>query len=172
MNQTSKQIRHVGRQSGFTLIELIMVIVILGILSAFALPKFADFSGQAESSSLEGARGAMRSASAIAHAACLADSTCNASGATSSVSIEGAAVAMVYGYPSKAGIVIAANLDGYNISQGVNAAAALIISVDDEASSPCFTFAQATISAGTAPVISPPTIGTAATYNKTADTCP
>ena len=53
-----------NQQSGFTLIELIMVIVILGILAAFALPKFADLSGDARASSLNGALGSVRSASA------------------------------------------------------------------------------------------------------------
>jgi len=83
------------RQHGFTLIELIMVIVILGILSAFALPKFADFSGDAETSSAEGARGAVRSASAIAHAAFLANGS---SGST--VTLEGETIDMVGGYPT------------------------------------------------------------------------
>ena len=61
-----------NQQSGFTLIELIMVIVILGILAAFALPKFADLSGDARASSLNGALGSVRSASAIVHSTALA----------------------------------------------------------------------------------------------------
>ena len=88
------------QQSGSTLIELIMVIVILGVLSAFALPRFADLSGDAELAATEGALGAVKSASAIAHAACLAASTCDASAATATVTLEGETIAMVYGYPS------------------------------------------------------------------------
>ncbi len=53
------------QQSGFTLIELIMVIVILGILAAVALPKFVDLSTDAKQAALTGLAGAISSGGTI-----------------------------------------------------------------------------------------------------------
>ncbi|APW41276.1 type II secretion system protein [Rhodoferax saidenbachensis] len=57
-------------QRGFTLIELVMVIVILGVLAAVAIPKFVDLKSDAQAASLKGVAGAAASASAINYGGC------------------------------------------------------------------------------------------------------
>jgi len=56
-------------QRGFTLIELVMVIVILGVLAAVAIPKFVDLKGEAQVAALQGVVGGINSASAVNYAA-------------------------------------------------------------------------------------------------------
>ena len=62
-------------QKGFTLIELIVVIVILGILAAVALPRFIDLTQEALTASTQGVAGAISSASAINYGAFQANSS-------------------------------------------------------------------------------------------------
>ena len=97
------------KQQGFTLIELVMVIVILGILAATALPKFASLQTDARIASIEAVAGAVKSAMAIVHAKSLVDGTESAaSGQT--VVLEGTSIDLVYGYPKTADIVLAAGI--------------------------------------------------------------
>jgi MSHA pilin protein MshA len=95
-------------QAGFTLIELIVVIVILGILAATAIPKFSDLGGDARLAKMQAAQAAIKSASAIYHAQWLAQGS-NATTLTLN-GVNGNAT----GYPVAAagGMDVAAGLTG------------------------------------------------------------
>ena len=85
-------------QRGFTLIELVVVITILGILAAFAVPRFASLEGQARVAATQALAGSIRSGASLAHALWLAQGD----PASTSVTMEGQTVAMVFGYPTAA----------------------------------------------------------------------
>jgi MSHA pilin protein MshA len=86
------------RQRGFALVELIVVITILGILAAFAVPRFASLEVEIRSAETEALGGSLRSSAALAHALWLAQSQ------PATVSMEGAAITLVNGYPNVATI--------------------------------------------------------------------
>lgn len=109
------------QQSGFTLIELVAVIVLLGILAVTALPRFVNLQGDARASVLEGVRSAVQGASSQVYAKSLITGTDAA--ATGSADIGGGVtVDTVFGYPaaSTTGILAAIIEDSEDIITAID----------------------------------------------------
>ena len=145
---------------GFTLIELVVVITILGILAAFAVPRFISLETQARTATINSLAGSVRSAASLARGMAMATAS------TASVVMEGNTVTLVNSYPDASAGGISSALSplsssDFTFTAGSPAASGAATWTKVGASSPgkCVVSYTPALSAGAAPTVVTETSG-------------
>lgn len=149
-------------QRGFTLIELVVVIVVLGILAAFAVPKFMGLENQARVAAVNAMAGTLRSSAAMAHGVFLA----SGSPASNQITVDGSPVNIVFGYPAASTLLL--TIQDYSGFGQPTVGATTVQFRPTGARTPanCWVQYNQAASATTAPTITYPTTGNAATIQQ------
>ena len=138
------------KQNGFTLIELVVVIVILGILAVTAAPKFLNLQDDAKVSAVKGLAGAMKGAAGITYgkaAVSGVESLAATDTPTPTINVEGKNITLNYGYPQATSASLGAVVDGLSTDWSVISSANGTISYGYAGFNCVATYTEATSSA-------------------------
>ncbi|MGL6150359.1 MAG: prepilin-type N-terminal cleavage/methylation domain-containing protein [Aeromonas sobria] len=102
------------KQAGFTLIELVIVIIILGILAVTAAPKFLNLQDDARYSAAQGVQAALQSSANLVYSKAALEGIESASSAQKLDGLD--KVEVIFGYPTAKTISEAVTLEGWSVS--------------------------------------------------------